>query len=72
MCHDCPHKREHEVGDSITIIKGTGNRPHGCHNTMELSCVGHQMQIHKIATNQIAIEDFTDRRVIHVGQWVTG
>lgn len=49
MCHDCPHKEEHETGTSILVVKGTCGKPHRCHNAPHLPCVGHEMQLENIS-----------------------
>lgn len=61
MCHDCPHKREHEVGDQIALFVGFGPGPHKCHNNVARACVGHVMQRGKIAAGVVQVEDFTDK-----------
>ncbi len=52
MCVECPHKREHEVGDEICFVHVGGvdadyTKPHVCHMTADLPCVGSQLQIDK-------------------------
>lgn len=58
MCHDCPHKEEHETGTSILVVKGTCGKPHRCHNAPHLPCVGHEMQLENIRRNLYQPEDF--------------
>lgn len=66
MCHDCPHKEEHEKGGSILLVKGIGNLSHKCHNAMHLPCVGHQMQIRKRLLSEVVPEDVEVRRTVYV------
>lgn len=64
MCIECPHKREHEVGDEICIVDG-GKKPHCCHMATHLICAGSQMQYNKIQLNMVQLEDYASKRVIN-------
>jgi hypothetical protein len=53
MCHDCPHLREHTVGDEVFVYTagypaGYLDKIHPCHNAIKLPCVGHQLQVDKM------------------------
>ena len=71
MCHDCPHRREHEVGDCLVIVGGNtpgyNDTRHPCHNAMHLPCVGSEMQFQKFRSNVCQVEDFEEVRTINVG-----
>lgn len=45
MCHDCPHRREHEVGDEVQSFVGEEDGPHPCHIRKVLPCVGHVLSL---------------------------
>ena len=53
MCVECPHRREHEVGDETMIVTNLGEepqdfkKPHPCHMVMTRPCVGSEMQLEK-------------------------
>jgi hypothetical protein len=66
MCHDCPHHREHEVGDEVVVFPEYGEKPHPCHNATHLNCVGSEMQLEKFHLNVCQKEDFETVRTIRV------
>jgi len=70
MCHDCPHKREHEAGDSIVYVVSEDRKPHPCHNAPQLSCIGHQKQLDNIRNNVYQPEDFQEA-VMFKGKFVS-
>lgn len=63
MCHDCPHLREHTVGDQIAVFVGFGPGPHKCHNNVARPCQGHVMQLGKIAAGVVQVEDYPDKLI---------
>lgn len=78
ICHDCPHRRENEVGDSILIIEdGNGKMAtvaHVCHNSRNFSrygydrinvkCEGHRRTLEKLQLGVIKVEDFQEVRKV--------
>lgn len=51
MCHDCPHIREHTVGDETVFFGDFVKKPHPCHNALTLPCIGHMMQLEKLGVD---------------------
>jgi hypothetical protein len=72
MCHDCPHRREHEVGDEIVVFPAFQNKPHACHNAITLPCVGHVQQQQNLRMNVVQVEDYEKVRTIQHGIHVRG
>lgn len=68
MCHDCPHRRENEVGDSILVVKNLNGKmltvAHACHNSMKVKCEGHRRTLEKIKLGIVQVEDFQDIRMV--------
>lgn len=68
MCHDCPHRRENEVGDFILIVKDSKGKmlevAHPCHNSAKVKCEGHRRTLERIKLGVVQVEDFQEQYTI--------